>query len=166
VRRDGPALVIALALGLALGLAACAPASLPAPSPPSISRVGIVTGLDLGNDFVRYTFDDGSTMQFDPTAYRQLTDDGWGGFGLVVIGFDADGQFVAAFPTQDGLPTDCYVENYEGIERGDYIQMHGVLWKKAPGFDDADLPDAGTAYPGGTRFCFNEHGEVSGIIPR
>jgi hypothetical protein len=147
-------------------LAACAPESSPPASPPTISQAGIVTDVAIGDDFVRYTLTDGPSVEIDPRDYRPLTDDGWGGFGLVVIGYDADGPFVASFPTQQGLPADCYVENEEGTERGEFIEIHGVLWQKAADFNFLDVPDEGAAYPGGTRFCLDEAGSVSAVIPR
>lgn len=97
-------------------------------------------------------------------GYRQLTSHGWGGFGLVIVGEDREGAFVAGFMTQDGLPSDCYVENGEGVERGSYIESSGVLWAKAPSFNSPIHPALGESYPGGTRFCFNDRGLVATVI--
>ncbi|MEP6470035.1 MAG: hypothetical protein ABJC24_09720 [Chloroflexota bacterium] len=97
-------------------------------------------------------------------SYRPLTPDDWGGFGLVILGDDQAGPFVAAFMAQEGLPSDCYVENGEGIERGSSIESSGVLWAKAPTFNSPVHPALGESYPGGTRFCFNERGLVASVI--
>jgi hypothetical protein len=150
---------------LAMMLAACGGAAAAPPQPPTITKVGVVTNLEIHQDYIRYTFADGSIEEIPP-SYRALTNDGWGGFGLAVLGSDADGPFVAAFPTQDGLPPNCYVENGEGVERGSYVQIHGVLWRKGSGFSADPLPADGAAYPAGTRFCFDEAGSISATIDR
>jgi hypothetical protein len=62
------------------------------------------------------------------------------------------------------LPPDCFRENDIGIERGKYIETEGVLWPKAPSFTSPIHADIGSAYPGGTRFCFNDHGLITEVI--
>ena len=110
--------------------------------------------------YVRIVFADGTVHEV-LAGYRQI---GTTGFGVTIIGSDRSGPFVASFPTQAGLPPDCYRENAVGIERGQYIEAEGVLWSKAPTFTSAIHPDVGSAYPAGTRFCFNSHGLITTVI--
>ena len=158
VKRGGG---LAATLALFVALTGCSLGSSPAPSPPTIQAVGVATDVRIYQDHVRYVFADGSVHEV-PLSYRQFGDGGLG--GLVVIGSGSRGNFVASFPTQAGLPTDCYRENAEGIERGAYIQTQGVLWTKASSFTSTVHPDAGSEYPGGTRFCFNEQGLITTVI--
>jgi hypothetical protein len=151
---------IGLAAVLAVGLAGCASGAGPAPSPPIIEAVGVVTDVRIYADRTRYTFADGSVHEV-PASYRQLGD---GGFGLALIGSDADGPFVLTFPLQADLPPDCYRENGVGIERGRHIELWGVLFEKAPGFTSPGVPQVGTEYPGGSRFCLDDHGLVTSVI--
>jgi len=144
-----------------LALSGCAKEAGPAPSPPILQAVGVATDVRLYEDHTRFVFADG-TVEEVPATYRQIGESP--GSGLIIIGFDASGQFVASFPTQAGLPADCYRENRTGIERGAYIEMEGVLWAKAPSFTSAAAPANGSAYPGGTRFCFNDRGLVVAVI--
>ena len=160
VHRAGRIAVIIAAFASLAGCAAAAPA----PLPPRIEQTGIVTGLAEGRDFVRYTFRDGSTRKIDPQWYRQLTENGWGGFGLLVLGDDQHGPFVASFMPQGGLPADCYVGNGPAVERGDYVEMWGVLWEKAPGFATSVHPADGSAYTSGTRFCFNAAAQPTKVV--
>jgi hypothetical protein len=152
--------------GLLAALAACASEGTSPPAVPTIAKAGVVTDLRIYNDKVRYTFSDGEVREVPTEGYRQLTSNDWGGFGLVILGHDLDGLFVAAFLAQEGLPSDCYVENGEGIERGAYIESRGVLWAKSPGFTSSINPALGEPYPMGTRFCFNDHGLVASVIGR
>lgn len=121
----------------------------------------MATDVRFYQDSVRYTFADGTVHEV-PAGYRQIGDSP--GFGVVIIGSDGNGPFVAAFPTQAGLPPDCFRENAEGIDRGAYIETEGVLWSKAPTFTSPIHPDVGSAYPGGTRFCFNDHALITEVI--
>ncbi len=106
----------------------------------------MATDVRFNQDSVRIVFADGTVHEM-PAGFRQIGDSP--DFGLGLIGFDARGPFVAAFPIQAGLPPDCYRENAEGIERGAYIETEGVLWSKAPSFTSPIHPDVGSAYPGG-----------------
>lgn len=153
----------ALAVASLVALVRCGQEAGPAPSPPTIQAVGIATDVRFYPDFARIVFADG-TVQDVPTSHRQIGESP--GLGLVIIGFDSTGPFVASFPTQDGLPADCYRANTTGIERGAYIEIEGVLWAKAPSFASATVPEIGSAYPGGTRFCFNDRGMVAAVIDR
>lgn len=142
-------------------LVACASA-LPAPvhSPPTISAVGVATDERVFDDHVSYAFADGS-VQDVPATTRQVAD---GPAGLGIIGSDGQGPFVAAFPTQRGLPPDCYRDNAVGIERSDFIETRGILWAKAPDFTSPTRPAPGSTYPPGARFCFNARGQISAVI--
>jgi hypothetical protein len=88
---------------------------------------------------------------------------GWDG-PLVVLGYDAEGQFVASFMPQGGLPDDCYVENAMGTEWGRYVELRGVLWAKADTFPSDGIPGYGEQYSTGTRFCFNADGKVGSLV--
>jgi hypothetical protein len=83
---------------------------------------------------------------------------------LEIIRSDADGPFLAGFTTRDGLPPDCYVDNAQGVNRGQYIELRGILWQKSPTIDDPEKPGIGQAYPGGTRFCFGAAGAIFAVI--
>jgi hypothetical protein len=156
VRQSG----IAAALLLMVG---CNQAQTPAPSTPTIDAVGVATDVRIYAEHMRITLDDGSVHEISP-SYRQLGE--CCGFWLTIIGSDGQGPFLASFPTQDGLPADCFRENAVGIERGRYIETQGVMWAKAPTFAAPDTPDAGSMYPAGTRFCFNAQGMVASTIGR
>jgi hypothetical protein len=158
MRRRGLAALAGAAL---LALSGCGKDAGPAPSPPTLQAVGVATDVRFYQDHTRFVFADG-TVQVVPASYRQIGESP--GFGLIIIGLDDTGPFVASFPTQAGLPADCYRENRTGIERGAYIEMEGVLWAKAPSFTSAAAPENGSAYPGGTRFCFNDRGLVAGVV--
>ena len=131
-----------------------------APKPPTIEAAGLAIDIRIDADGTRYTFADGSIHEV-PNSYRQLGD---GGFGVVIIGSDSTGPFVAGFPTQDGLPADCYRENAVGVDRGGYIETQGVLWAKAPTFDSPFHPALGSSYPAGVRFCFDISGRIASVI--
>ena len=130
------------------------------PRPPTIQAVGIATDVRISADQTRYAFAEGSVHEV-PNSSRQIGD---GGFGLVIIGSDSEGPFVAGFPTQDGLPGDCYRENAAGVDRGGYIETQGVLWAKAPTFASPVHPAPGASYPAGSRFCFDETGRIASVI--
>jgi hypothetical protein len=159
VSRGGRGIGFIVALGIAL--AGCGATGGPAPSPPRIQAVGVATDVRIYADHIRYVFADGSVHEVT-ADYRQMGDGG--GFGLVVIGSDAEGAFVVTFPTQGGLPADCYRDNGVGIERGDHVELWGVLFAKAPGFPSEAEPEIGAAYPAGTRFCLNDRGLVTSVI--
>lgn len=159
VKRGGDLAAVLLLLG---ALTACGSQAGPAPSPPAVAAVGIATDVQIHADGTRLVFADGSVHEV-PSSYRWIGE-APGLSWLVIIGSDGEGNFVASFPLQDGLPPDCYRENAVGIDRGAYIEAEGVLWAKAPDFSASAHPDTGSAYPAGTRFCFNERGLVSGTI--
>ena len=144
---------------LLLALTGCGLIPSPAPNPPTILAAGVVTDAKVGQT-IEYTYADGTTREVNPDGYRQLTPAGWSG-PLVILGHDDTGLFVASFMTQDGLPSTCYFENAEGIARGSYIETRGVQWPKA---SSVASTASGSAYPIGTRFCFNERGVIDGLI--
>lgn len=131
--------------------------------PPTLERVGLIVTAEAHSGFVRFTLSDGGTWEARTGAYRAIGHDGGG--GLLVAGRDQHGRFLAIFPTQDGLPSDCYVENATGVERDAYIELRGVLWDKAPDFTSAvPIPSVGGEYASGTRFCLNEFGRVAATV--
>jgi hypothetical protein len=156
-------------VALALAASGCAPAvTTPDPTaaplePPEIEFVGLVTDVRISEDHVEFTDAAGEVHLVDPDAYRDVNGNGWGG-PLQVLGRDAEGRFVASFPTQEGLPPDCYRENAVGVDRGSHVEINGVLWRKAPGFDGSIA--FGTRYATGARFCFDELGRVASVIGR
>ncbi|NJD30114.1 MAG: hypothetical protein FIA92_17755 [Chloroflexi bacterium] len=154
------------ALVLAFGLAAgCATPAPPAPSPPNLEVVGRVIEAQARGEGRRYLLDDGRVIEISPPT-RILFE---GGLGQpVVLGRDAAGEFVLVFATQAGLPADCHLPGLgpEGIERGPYIEIHGILWRKASRFSSAETPPLGSAYSGSTRFCFDDRAEVAYTVPR
>lgn len=86
-----------------------------------------------------------------------------------VFGTDATGQFVGVFANQEGLPADCFIipaGGYHGIERGSFIELEGVLWRKAPTFRSSQpAPAPGDIYPPYARFCFDERAQITSIVP-
>lgn len=128
---------------------------------PVVEMAGIVDGLSTNGDTFDFTLIDGRSF----TATRG--DDrivGRPGFGLVILGHDQGGRFLGGFPTQDGLPDDCYVDNSRGIDRGPFIELYEILWRKSPDFVPAQLVNPDYGYPGATRFCFDANGLVSGTV--
>jgi hypothetical protein len=149
-------------------VSACAVAPTPSPTigqlePPVIEFVGLVNDGRVFDD--RFEFTDASGAVHSITGadlYRQLNEHGCCG-PLLVLGHDAEGAFMVSFPTQGGLPEDCYVENGAGIDRGSHIEIRGVLWRKAPGLEGSAR--FGSSYPAGTRFCFDDAARITSIVP-
>ena len=154
-----------LVLGASLLLVSCESVSPPPPGPPVLEFVGKPRETRIAAATVTYVLADGGTLEVDVAGYRVLGPHEWSG-ELVILGSDADGMFVASFLPQDGLPDDCYVENEVGIDRGSYIEVRGVLWRKAPSFVAAEPVTPDHRYPAGTRFCFEDSGEISSTIAR
>ena len=74
---------------------------------------------------------------------------------------------VAVFAHQDGLPEDCHIPGIGavGIERGSFIEIKGVLWRKAAAFRSAQpLPALGEQFDASTRFCFDDQAEVTTTV--
>lgn len=152
-----------LMLGASLLLVSCESVSPPPPAPPVIEFVGIPSESRMSATTVTYVLANGGTLEIDVAGYRVLGPHNWSG-ELVILGSDAEGMFVASFLPQGGLPDDCYVENEVGIDRGPYIEIRGVLWRKAPSFVAAEPVTPDRRYPAGTRFCFDESGEITSTI--
>ncbi len=139
------------------------PTTTPAPLvPPTIEFAGLVTDISTFADHHEFTDAAGVIHAVAFDQHRDVTGNGCCG-QLVVLGTDASGPFLATFQTQGGLPDDCFVENDAGMDQGSHVEIHGVLWRKARALQGA-VP-AGVAYPSGTRFCFDEHGRIAGIVP-
>lgn len=149
------------AVGLVAALIAACQATAPL-QPPTIVRAGVAASVSTDGSAVHITFVVGPPVTLSLDGLRLVT----GGVGgeLQIIGSDADGPFLAGFTAQDGLPPDCYVDNAQGINRGQYIELRGILWQKASAIDDPEKPGVDQAYPGGTRFCFGESGAIFAVI--
>lgn len=104
------------AVGLALVLAACEAAILAPPAPPTILRTGIATEVTTDGSAVEIRFASGPPARLSLAGLRLVT--GGVAGGLVVLGSDAVGPFLAGFTTQEGLPAGCYVDNARGLDRG------------------------------------------------
>jgi hypothetical protein len=153
-----------LAVALISGCSA-QPPSPPAPSPPTIQTLGILAEERLADPNRTYVLADGRTIDISLEQTRVLFD---GGFGQpFVAGTDETGPFVAVFAHQDGLPDDCHVvpAGADGIERGGFIEIKGVLWRKALTFHSPETPNPGDHYQSGTRFCFDEQVQVASTVP-
>lgn len=160
-RRLRTTLLLALASLVAVLSWAC---STPTTSltPPLIEKAGLVASVWEESDNVRYVFADGVEVAFSTKDRRLLT--GTPGGKLVILGVDAVGKFAGAYLPQDGLPADCYVDASDGVDRGEFIELRGVLWRKAASFSQAELVPHDTPYPRLTRFCFDVTGEISETI--
>lgn len=148
------------AFSLALVLAACEAA---VPAPPTILRAGIATEVTTDGSAVEIRFASGPPARLSLAGLRLVT----GGVGgeLVVLGSDAVGPFLAGFTTQEGLPAGCYVDNARGINRGGFVELHGILWRKSSAIEDPVRPGTDRAYPSGTRFCFDETAVIWAVLP-
>lgn len=136
-------------------------------SPPIFEAVGILADERIADPDRTYALADGRRFQVSMLHTRELFNGGGQG-RTFVLGSDATGPFVGIFGRQDGLPEDCNIPGIgaSGIERDAFIEIKGVLWRKAPTFDQASVPgSAGTAYPPSTRFCFDERARVSSTVP-
>jgi hypothetical protein len=161
--RGGTATARIIAMGAAASLAACAPALPPPPdAPPVIELADVPVEVRIGQ-VITYVLSDGGTVEVEPEGYRVLGPAGWSGH-LVILGWDTDGQFVASFMRQHGLPDSCFIENDVGIDRGAFIETRGVLWSKSDAFVPAEAVAPDTAYPPGTRFCFDRTGVVTSTV--
>ena len=151
---------VILALSACIVEARLTPGLAPA-GPPEIEFAGLVTDVKLFDDRYEFTDVDSIVHTIGIDEYRQL-----GAFpccrDLVVLGNDADGKFLVTFRLVEGLPLDCHVGYDFGVDRGSHIELFGVLWRKAPGFQDAVPVD--TEYMLGTRFCFDTHGRVASFV--
>ena len=160
--------VLALAALAAAVLGGCswAPAATSPPSPPTIQAIGILADERIADPDRTYILDDGRAFEVSITTTRLLFD---GGVGQpFVLGTDGAGPFVAVFAHQDGLPEDCHIPGIgaHAIERGAFVEIAGVLWRKASTFQSpVALPALGASFDTSLRFCFNEQAEVVSIVP-
>lgn len=133
------------------------------PAPPTIEALGILASEEDADPIRTYGLADGRTFEVSIEQTRVLFNGG--GLGQpFVLGSDAAGSFVAIFSHQDGLPNDCHIPGIGviGVERGAFIEVNGVLWRKAPSFEAAmALPAIGEEYPSAARFCFNDQAQVA-----
>lgn len=159
--RSGEAARIIAAISVAT-LASCASTPPPPDAPPVIEYAGTPADVRIGQSVV-YVLPDGGTLEIEPAGVRTLGTTDWTG-DLVILGSDAEGQFVASFMRQGGLPDSCYVENATGIDRGEYIEVRAVLWRKSPAFAPAVAVSRDTVYPPGTRFCLDGEGMVASTV--
>ena len=153
---------IALALAASLFGACSVAEPSPPPSPPTIQALGILAGERIADPNRTYVLSDGRTFDVSIEGTRVLFEGGAG--QPFVLGSDAGGSFVAVFAHQDGLPADCHLPGIgaAGIERGTFIEIKGVLWRKSPSFHSAGaLPATGEQFPASTRFCFDDQAEVA-----
>lgn len=161
--RPTPGLLILLALILP----ACSDSQPRPPTtllPPTIEIAGVVTSVSQDNEAAYYVLAGGREFAARFSETRLLEGSGsWGG-DMVVAGKDSVGRFVVARMTQGGLPADCYVDNSRGIDRGSFIELNEVLWKKAGDFIQGQPVRPDYTYPGATRFCFNPNAEVTRTI--
>jgi len=162
---------ITIILGAVL-VAACShvePSPPPPPlSPPSFEAIGILADERVSDPDRTYILADGRRFDVSMLQTRLLFDEGGGIGAPFVLGSDATGSFVGIFGRQDGLPDGCNIAGIggRGIDRGTFIEIKGVLWRKAPLFDPGSAPpSSGTPYPSSTRFCFDDHARVTSTVP-
>lgn len=153
---------------LAAVVAACAgsPSSGGVPAPPELLVVGTLAQERIVEPQRRYLLTDGRVIEIS-TMTTRLVFTGGGPGQPIVHGRDEQGDFIAIFTTQQGLPADCHLPGIgqTGIERGDFIEIAGILWRKAGGFRTDEAPGLGQPYRSSTRFCFDEQAEVTSTIP-
>lgn len=149
-------------------IAGCAAQRAETPLPPKIEAVGILAEAREAAPDRTYILEDGRRFDISTEITRVLFQGGIG--DPFVLGSDPTGPFVAVFSNQDGLPPDCWIipaGGAHGIERGIFIELDGVLWRKAPTFRPGQpVPRQGEEYPFGTAFCFNASAQVSATVPR
>lgn len=112
MRRGGDS--AAFVAVLLLVMTGCTLGVSPEPSPPTIQAVGVATDIRFYPGYVRIAFADGTVHEV-PAGYRQVGDSP--SFNVVIIGSDSTGPFVASFPTQAGLPPDCFRKHAVGIRQ-------------------------------------------------
>lgn len=132
------------------------------PASPTIEAVGLIAEERIYNDRIWFRLESGETWESPTGTYRMVMN--WG-TKLLVAGSDATGRWVVTLGPQGGLPKTCYFTPERGTEWGDGIAIAGVLFAKAPAFSADSVPDAGSDYPIGTRFCLNAAGQVTSVVP-
>lgn len=149
---------------LAAVLAACQ-AQTGSLATPTIAQAGLVASATSDGTTLEIGFVGGGQPVTVQLSGLRLVTGGWGG-KLIILGSDTSGRFLAAFNPQDGTPAGCYVDNAQGIDRGEFIELQGILWHKTADVASAtSQPATGQAYPGGTRFCFDPSGSIWQVVP-
>src|SRR5690242_13685109 len=120
-----------IASTIAIAALGCGSAPAPSGGPAIIDEAGLVTSQGTDGRQNHYVFSDGRSA-YVLLIGRRLINSALG--DVVVIGHDTNGPFLAAFTNQDGLPGNCYVDDAQGIDRGAYIELRGILWTKATQF--------------------------------
>lgn len=159
---------IALAL-LTTVLGACSgvsPAESP-PSPPTIQAIGTLAAARTSGALHAFTLTDGRSFEAN-TDMGQLVLFRGGALGApFVTGLEDGRTFAAGFVHQDGLPADCWLPGIGelGIERGSFVEIGGVLWRKSLSFvSDVALPAVGEPFPASARFCFDANALVTRVV--
>jgi hypothetical protein len=136
------------------------------PPVPTIEAIGILADAHIAGLARTFILSDGRTFEVSIETARVLFE---GGLGQpFVMGSDASGSFVAVFAHQDGLPDDCHIPGIgaHAIERGAFVEVEGVMWRKATTFrTSSPLPALGRAFDTSIRFCFNDRAEVAYTVP-
>ena len=164
--RRGRARAIGFVAVAALVSACATPAiSLP-PAPPTIQLVGILADARIADPVRIYILEDGRKIEISTADTRVAFEGGLG--HPFVQGIDARGPFVAVFSGQEGRPQDCHIipaNGGRGIERGPFIELEGILWRKGEDFaSDVSIPTSGQRYVGIGAFCFDEHAQVTSAV--
>jgi hypothetical protein len=133
------------------------------PAPSQIQVVGTITGQSQRQTTVDYTLADGRIITVDLDTRRMVGQEG-GSPALLVLGRDAQGDWIALPGHQDGLPDGCHVMSQDGHELGDSIAIAGILWLKARGFSVPFTPPMRFPYPPGSRFCLDGQARVASVI--
>ena len=161
--------VTAAALAALGAIGGCAPGeppetAVPREPSPVVERVGLIAAEEIHATNRTCRLSDGRVWEAQNGTFRILVDSG-GGRRLLIAGRDATGTWLAVLGHQDGVPDDCFVSNQRGREWPDAIGLLGFAWPKRGGFQAGGLKVAtGFRYPDGTRFCFDEHGQVARAI--
>jgi hypothetical protein len=139
----------------------------PAPAPPTIQVVGILSSYGIADPMRTMVLEDGRTFEISTDVTRVVFDGGLG--HPFVLGTDGTGPFLAGFASQEGRAADCHIVpagGGQGIDRGPFIEIEGILWHKSPDFrSEIAMPALGQRYTGVGAFCFNELAEVFAAVP-
>lgn len=153
-------------LGVMVLVSACAPPPSLPPAPPTIQVVGMLADAQIADPERTYGLADGRAIKISTADTRVVFEGGPG--HPFVQGIDARGPFVASFSGQEGRPADCHIipaNGGQGIERGAFIELEGILWRKFEDFaSEVPIPTSGRPYVGIGAFCFNEVAEVTNAV--
>lgn len=137
----------------------------PIPGPSEIRAIGTIVGESSRDSTTEFKLSDGRVITVDFATTRQIGQPG-GSPAILVLGHDDEGDWVAEVGHQDGTPEGCHVLNQLGYELGDSLAIGGIRWLKAPRFRaNVPQPRLGQPYADGTRFCLDDLGRVSGLLP-